>query len=122
MSVLNYNKKELDEIKISPEHFIELIDMIDKGEITELKAKEILRSWKEKSFSPKEEAKNFSSISNTDELGKVAKEIMKENKKAVEDFKNGKKESLNFLIGKIMQKTNKRADFKTAKEVLERLI
>ena len=122
LSVLNYNKKELEEVEISPKHFIELIEMIDKGKITELKAKEILRSWKEKSFSPKEEAKNFSSISNTDEIEKIAKEVMKENEKAVDDFKNGRKESLNFLIGKVMQKTNKRADFKTAREVLEKLM
>jgi len=122
LSVLNYNKKELEEVNINPEHFIELINLIYKNQITELKAKEILRSWKEKSNSPKEEAKKHVQISSEKELEKIANEIIRENKKAVDDYKKGNSNSLNFLIGKVMQRTNKRANFKTAREVLERLI
>ncbi|OGJ12843.1 hypothetical protein A3K82_00820 [Candidatus Pacearchaeota archaeon RBG_19FT_COMBO_34_9] len=122
ISVLNYNKKELEEVDIKPEHFIELLKLVENKKITELKAKEILRSWKEKSYSPLSEAKKSSQISDTKELEKVAEEIIKENQAAISDYKSGKKESLNFLIGKVMQKTNKRADFKTAREVLEKLL
>ncbi|VVB84002.1 Aspartyl/glutamyl-tRNA(Asn/Gln) amidotransferase subunit B [uncultured archaeon] len=122
LSVLNYNKKEPEEVDIKPEHFIELLKLIEEKKITELKAKEILRSWKEESYSPKQDAKSNSQISNKDEIEKIAREIIKENEKAVQDFKSGKHESLNFLIGKVMQKTNKRADFKTAGEVLVKLL
>ncbi len=122
LSVLNYNKKDLEDVDIKPEHFIELLKLIENRKITELKAKDILRSWKEKSFSPESEAKKSSQISDTLEIEKIAKEIIKENSKAVEDYKKGKLESLNFLIGTVMQKTNKRADFKTAKEVLVKLM
>ena len=61
-------------------------------------------------------------ISSENELEKASKEIIKENPNAVKDYKSGKKESINFLIGKVMQKTNKRADFKTTREVLEKLL
>jgi len=120
LSVLNYNKKQLDEINIKEEHFIQLLKLIENKKITELKAKEILRSWKEKSFSPETEAKKHSQISDKSEIEKIAKEIIKENSNAVKDYKSGIKESLNFLIGKVMQKTNKRADFKTTREILEK--
>lgn len=122
LSVLNYNKKEFEEVDIKPEHFIELLKLIENKKITELKAKEILRSWKEKSISPLKEAEGSSKISSENELEKASKEIIKENPNAVKDYKSGKKESLNFLIGKVMQKTNKRADFKTTREVLEKLL
>ena len=122
LSVLNYNKKEFEDVEISPEHFIELLKLIENKKITELKAKEILRSWKEKSSSPAKEAESSSKISSEGEIEKVAKKIIKENSNAVKDFRAGKSESLNFLIGKVMQKTNKRADFKTAREVLEKLL
>ena len=52
LSVLNYNKKEFEEVDIKPEDFIELLKLVENKKITELKAKEILRSWKEKSSSP----------------------------------------------------------------------
>ena len=122
LSVLNYNKKELEEIEIKPEHFIELLNLIEKKEITELKAKDILRSWKEKSISPKQEIKKHSQISDKKEIQKLAEKIIKENKKAVEDYKSGQKQSLNFLIGQVMKISNKRADYKTAREVLENLL
>lgn len=122
LNVLNYNKKELEDVEINPEHFIELLKLVRDKKITELKAKDILRSWKEKSFSPLKEAESNSKISSQDELTNSCKEIIKENPVPVQDYKNGKKEALNFLIGKVMQKTNKRADFKTTREVLEKLL
>jgi aspartyl-tRNA(Asn)/glutamyl-tRNA(Gln) amidotransferase subunit B len=122
MSVLNYNKKEFEDVEIKPEHFIELLKLIENKKITELKAKEILRSWKEKSSSPSKEAESNAKISSEDELEKACKEIIKENSTAVNDYKKGRKESLNFLIGKVMQKTNKRADFSIVKSVLEKLL
>ncbi len=120
LSVLNYNKKELDEVNILPEHFITLLKSIEKNKITELNAKDILRSWKENSFDPTEEIKNKESISDFSQIEEIAKKIILENEKAVSDYKNGEERSINFLIGKLMQATNKRADYKTAKEVLEK--
>jgi len=122
LRILNYAKKELDEVEIKPEHFIELLKLVEDKKITELKAKEILNKFVPKSFSPGKEAKKHSKISSESDLEKVCKEIIKENPNAVRDYKAGKKESLNFLIGKVMQKTNKRADFKVVKDILERLI
>ncbi|MCK4552858.1 Asp-tRNA(Asn)/Glu-tRNA(Gln) amidotransferase subunit GatB [Candidatus Pacearchaeota archaeon] len=122
LSVLNYNKKDLENVKIEVEHFIDLLKLIEKKIITELKAKDILRSWKEKSISPKQEIKKHSQISDTKEIQKLAEKIIKENSKAVEDYKSGKKQSLNFLIGQVMKESNKRADFEMVRGVLEGLL
>ena len=73
--------------------------------------------------------KSFS-ISKKKDLGKVAdsevtkfaKQTIKENEKAVEDYKSGKKETINFLIGQVMKLSNRRADFNTAKKELETLL
>ena len=65
-----------------------------------------------------ENAKKHSKISDLSEIEKVVKEIIKKNKQAAEDYISGKKWAINFLIGKVMEKTNKRADYKITKEVL----
>ncbi len=121
LRVLNYNKKELEEVEINPEHFIELLNLIDKKEITELKAKEILNQFIPKSFSPLSKSEKHASISE-DEIEKICLRVLKENPKAIEDYKNGRMESLNFLLGQVMRYSQKRADSKTAKEILEKLI
>ncbi|MDD5700186.1 MAG: Asp-tRNA(Asn)/Glu-tRNA(Gln) amidotransferase subunit GatB [Candidatus Nanoarchaeia archaeon] len=122
LSVLNYNKKELDDVDIKPEHFIELLKLLEKKAITELKAKDILRKFIPKSFSPQKEAEKSAIISSKSELEDVIKKIIRENPEAVNDYKSGKKESINFLVGKVMSATNKRADFRTARDVLEKLL
>jgi len=120
LSVLNYNKKELEDVQISPQHFIELLEMIEKKILTELKAKDILRSWKEKSSSPKAQAKSHKQISDKGEIEKLVDKVIKENAKAVADYKSGEKNAINFLIGQVMKLSNKRADFATAKTILEK--
>jgi len=122
LRILNYAKKELDEVSIKPEDFIELLKLVESKKITELKAKEILNKFIPKSFSPLKEAEKNSKISSSDELENICQSVLKENSNAVRDYKQGKKESLNFLIGKVMQKTNKRADFKTTGEILKKLM
>jgi aspartyl-tRNA(Asn)/glutamyl-tRNA(Gln) amidotransferase subunit B len=117
---LNYVKKELDQIEIKAEHFIELLKLVETKAITELKAKEILRQFIPKSFSPKKAAKENAQISNKKEIEKLTKKVIQENPKAVEDYKAGEKNAINFLIGQVMKLSNKRADFKGAKELLER--
>ncbi len=121
LSVLNYNKKELDEIDIKPEHFIELLKLIENKKITELKAKDILRSWIPHSFSLLE-VKKIGRISDRKEIEKICNQVIQENTKAVKDYKQGKQESLNFLIGRVMKVTDKRADYKAVKEILEKLL
>lgn len=121
LRVLNYNKKELDEVEIKAEHFVELLNLIEKKVITELKGKEILNQFIPKSFSPKGKVKTHAKISDS-EIEKIAEKVIKENPKAVEDYKSGKKESLNFLIGQVMRHSNKRADFGKAREVLEKIL
>jgi len=122
LGFLNYNKKELDEIDVQIEHFVELLKAVEEKKITELQAKDILRSWKEKSYSPKEEIKKGPVIENLKEIENIAKKILKENPKAMEDYKKGEKNSINFLIGQVMKESQKRADYKKAKEILEKLL
>jgi aspartyl-tRNA(Asn)/glutamyl-tRNA(Gln) amidotransferase subunit B len=137
LRVLNYSKKELHEVNIQHTHFVELLNLIEKKVITELKAKEILNSFIPNSFSlkqtkakpktikasvkvqrPKVIISEIGVISNKKELEKIAKKIIKENPKAISDYKKGKQEALNFLIGQMMRASKKRADYNIAKKIL----
>ncbi|MBU3907295.1 MAG: Asp-tRNA(Asn)/Glu-tRNA(Gln) amidotransferase subunit GatB [Nanoarchaeota archaeon] len=122
LRVLNYNKKEFDEVEIQPSHFIELLKLIKQEKITELKAKEILNQFIPKSFSPSKQAEKNKKISAVDKIGKICKDILSANKQAVSDFKSGKKESLNFLIGQVMKETQKRADYQVVRKILEKMM
>jgi aspartyl-tRNA(Asn)/glutamyl-tRNA(Gln) amidotransferase subunit B len=120
LGMLNYNKKTLKEVSIQPEHFISLLKSVDEKKLTELKAKDILRSWKEKS-SPVD-IKGETIISDTKEIEKIVEQVLKDktNEKAIQDYKSGNPQTINFLIGQVMKLSNKRADFANAKKLLEK--
>ncbi len=118
-SVLNYNKKTLSEIDIKIEHFVSLLNLIRNKKITELQGKDILRKFKDGSFDPVEEFNKGGKISNEGELRKIILLVLKENKKSVEDYKNGEEKAFNFLMGKVMEKTERRADYSITRKILE---
>ena len=119
LRVLNYNKKSLSEVEINPQHFIELLQLVKNKKITELKAKRILNEFIPRSSSPLKQAKSMERITNKAELAVIVDKIIKNNQKAVQDYKSGQQSALNFLMGQIMQESKRRADYKTSLEVLK---
>jgi len=118
--VLNYNRKTMDDVEVDSGHFVELLQLLKSGKVTPLKAKDILRKFIPKSFSPKKEALDSSVIGSQSELRKIIDKIIRENKKSVEDYKKGQENALNFLMGQVMKATQKRADYQVVRSMLER--
>lgn len=54
------------------------------------------------------------------ELAKLIDEVISENEKAVEDYKNGKEASLMFLLGQVMKKLGKKVDVQIVKTAIQK--
>jgi aspartyl-tRNA(Asn)/glutamyl-tRNA(Gln) amidotransferase subunit B len=122
LRILNYNKKTLDDpdLDIKPIHLAELIKLVEDKKITVLKAKEIMNDFIPKSFSVKEKG-DIEKIAD-DAVENICHNVIKENPKAANDYKKGEENSLNFLIGQVMKKSNRRADFNKAKITLLKIL
>ena len=122
--VLNYNKKELHEVEIDAKHMIDLLRLVENKKITDNVAAKILEKLIEKQFDVKEYIKKekLEAVSDVSELEKFCREAIKENPKAVEDYKKGEKKALNFIVGAVMKKTKGKATPKEVNEILLRLI
>ena len=57
-----------------------------------------------------------------DEVKAAAKQAVEENPKAVEDYHNGEKASLNFLMGQVMRLTKGKADPRETVKILKELL
>jgi aspartyl-tRNA(Asn)/glutamyl-tRNA(Gln) amidotransferase subunit B len=122
--IAHYNKKELEELDIDERHIIELLAMVEKGEITEAVAKKILEKMLLKTFSPKEYVKKekLAMVGGASELKKLCEEAVKENPTVVDDYKKGRLEALNFLVGQVMRKTKGTANPVELKEIIKKII
>lgn len=122
LRILNYNRKSLDDVdvEILPEHLALLIKAVGAGDVTPLKAKQIMNDFIPKSFSIVEKG-DITKIAD-DAVSNFAEKVIADNQKAVDDYKRGEQNALNFLVGQVMKLLERRADFKTAKEELVKLL
>jgi aspartyl-tRNA(Asn)/glutamyl-tRNA(Gln) amidotransferase subunit B len=118
---LNYRAISMREAskRISAGDFVSVLNYLKKGVITERGAMEIIREMLDRGGKPGEiiKRKGLASIG-AEEMEKAVLEVIKENERAVEDYKEGKKEALNFLVGRVIKKTRGRAEPKEVREFL----
>jgi aspartyl-tRNA(Asn)/glutamyl-tRNA(Gln) amidotransferase subunit B len=111
------------QIKISPKDFLDLIDLVEKKQvISNLSAKIVLEEMAATGKPPMAiiQEKNLAQISDAASLEKEIDAVIIENPKAVSEVKSGKNNSIMFLVGQVMKKTNGKANPKIAQEILKR--
>jgi len=109
---------------IYPENFAKFLTLIYEGKISSKIAKIVLEEMAKNNEDPLKiiKEKELVLIDGIEELEKIAREVIKENEKAVSDFKSGKETALQFLIGKVMAKTKGRAHPQKVREILLKIL
>jgi aspartyl-tRNA(Asn)/glutamyl-tRNA(Gln) amidotransferase subunit B len=122
--ILNERKLEMAQVKATPAGLVELIGLVDSGQLTGASAKEVFSEMVEKGSAPATvvKEKGLAKVSDAGAIETAAKAAIAANPKAVTDFKAGKEAALKSLIGGIMKQTKGQADPKVAEEVLRKLL
>ncbi len=120
---LNETQEELDINKINPEFFKNLFDSVSKSEISATVAKQVIVESYQSQIDPVgiARSKGLIQVSDTNEIEKIAKEVLAQNAKAVEDYKKNPA-SIGFLIGQLMKASKGSANPAVAKTILEKLL
>ncbi len=121
-----FGKASISELesKITPENFAELITLIYKGEISSKTAKQVLKEMFETKADPSHiiEEKGLTQLTDTGEIEDIIKQVISKNPKAVEDYRKGKENALQFLAGQVMAATRGRAKPDTVQKLLKKLL
>jgi aspartyl-tRNA(Asn)/glutamyl-tRNA(Gln) amidotransferase subunit B len=106
---LNYRDLTID--AFLPEHMVDIIQMLERAEITEDGAVEIIRSILDKNGSSPEEIVQSMGLGKAgdDAVQKAVREAVAESAAAVADYKAGSERALNFIVGLVMKKTRGKA-------------
>ncbi len=124
---LNKLNISIKELFITPKMLGEVVNLVDKNEVSNQLAKNIIYEAMEKNIEPLEiiKSKNIKQISDEGELINIIKKIISESPDQVKEYLSGKEMVANFLVGKVMKETNKQANpatsLKLIKEELERM-
>ena len=115
-------QKKID--KPSPENFAELIILIFQGQISSSVAQTVLAEMFETGADPTHiiKEKRLEQISDFAAIEEAAKKIIKTNSGPVAEYRNGKTNVLQFLVGQVMKETKGKANPQIAREILEKLL
>jgi aspartyl-tRNA(Asn)/glutamyl-tRNA(Gln) amidotransferase subunit B len=102
----------IQECPLSPAALANLLDLLDKERMTGTQAKEVL----EEAFTTGEMPETIVTrrgikppISDLDTLERITEEVIASNPKVVDDYRGGKTNALQFLVGQIMKRTRGQA-------------
>lgn len=122
LRLMKQNELNFEEnITLTVDNFVNLLKMLDRKEITRTGATTIL----ENIFFTNEDANscaerlNIKVNNNEDEILEIVKEVIKNNPKAVEDYKNGNEKTMTFFMGQVMKASKGRAKPEVATKLIK---
>lgn len=123
LRVLNESEVAPEDFSIVPEKLAELLKAIEEGGIDNTRAKEVFQHWLEHPADDLKAAKDALGIVEVDqsEIEALCRELLAENAKIVQQFKDGNTKALGALIG-AARKKNANADPKLVRSLCEQII
>ncbi|MBU4072456.1 MAG: hypothetical protein KJ773_09815, partial [Candidatus Thermoplasmatota archaeon] len=114
---LYYNDLSIKETKLTTEIFLKLLDLVKSEKVTKSGAEMILRDIIHSPEKFEDIIKNYSIIDNAEQ---IVSDVISEESKAVSEYISGNQKALQFLMGQVIKKSNRRIDAITAKSMLEK--
>ena len=112
---------DINDIYLKPKMLKEIIDMVDKNEISSKQAKDVFNKALEEEKNPKDivEESGMKQNTNLDEIRNIIVEILDNNPENVEKYKNGRTNLLDFFVGQVMKQTRGQANPTITTEILK---
>ena len=121
LKVINDTGIEPEEIKFTGEQLGKLVNLVEKGTISNSISKKVLVEMFENPKDPEKivEEKGLVQISDEGAIKEVVKKVIAANPGSVADYKAGKDKALGFLVGQAMKETKGKANPGMLNEMLK---
>ena len=119
-AMLNAENTDISNSPVAPGQLVALLKLIDLGTITGKIAKEVFAEM----FATGKDAqvivreKGLVQISDEGELSAIVDKVLADNPGPVEDYRQGKKRAVSFLVGQVMKATRGKANPQVVNELL----
>jgi aspartyl-tRNA(Asn)/glutamyl-tRNA(Gln) amidotransferase subunit B len=118
--LMNEAGVEIEEVRIPPAALVDLIRMVQQGEINLNTGKMVLREAFETGEAPRRivEAKGLTQIRDVEALRAIVLRVIEENPREVESYLRGKEGVLKWFVGQVMRATRGQADPQRVNELV----
>ncbi len=122
--LLNKARVEIGDAKVTPRHVADLVRLVDAGTISSTAAKQVLEEAFETGDAAEDivRRRGLTQVTDSSALEAWVDEAIAENPGPVEQYRAGKENALNALLGQVMKKSGGSANAQLVRELLrERL-
>ena len=122
--LLNAAEIDISDAKVKPAHLSELIQLMNDATISGKIAKAVLDDAFETGKMPKEivREKGLSQITDTSEIEAIVMQVVEEHPGPAQDYRDGKKKAIGFLVGQVMRATRGKANPQLVNQILTRVL
>ena len=119
---LNYRTLSFKNSKLSVATLVDLLQMLEKKEVTEKVAEQLLIKFLDEGIDPRKHAEKegLTGVQGEKELEKILEKVLGANQSAVADYERGKQEALHFLAGQVMRETRGKASPEAVQALLKK--
>ena len=118
------NLESEKKLRITAENFAEFINLVYSGKLSTPIAKTVIKKMYETGADPSHiiEEDGLSSLTDEAEIDKAVDSVISKNSKAIEDYKKGKANAMQFLVGQVMALTKGKASPQIVGELLNKIL
>ena len=124
MRMLNEGGKTANQLQLTPQYLVEILKMVDAGQINTSTGKSLLDKVETRGESPRKivDEEGLGLVSDDSAIRSVAEKIVASNPKEVEAFRAGKETLIGWFTGQVMREMRGKADPKLATQILLELL
>lgn len=121
---LKEEKLGINETKLTPENLAELVNLIEKGTISNNIGKQIILTMLKDGTKASKiiEEQGLSQISDEGAIKEIVQKVIDSNPEQVAAYKGGKVQLFGFFVGQVMKETKGRANPKTVNDLLKEFL
>lgn len=121
---LKEEKLGVNDTKLTPANLVELVNLIEKGTISNNIGKQIIFTMLKEGTNASEiiEKQGLSQISDEGALKEIVQKVVTSNPEQVTAYKSGKTQLFGFFVGQVMKETKGRANPQTVNSLLKEML
>ncbi len=116
--------QELRQLSLTPSHLAALLELLEQGKVTAASAREIFQEMAGSGLQPADimRERGLEAVSDSGEIEALVREVLEANPSQLEKYRGGDEKLFNFFVGQVMRRTQGKANPKTVRDVLTRLL
>lgn len=121
LRVLSESGMDLASFSVSADRLARLIQLVDDRTVSSSGAKDVWQIMIEQGGEPEDIVRDrgMAQVSDKDALSSMVDQVLAENAASVEDYRNGKKAAIQFLMGQVMRRSKGKANPPMVMQLLE---